>query len=108
MLEGFLPFVILTECMANVYYWLKQVRQTREEEGLLRERFERFEPAYLEALEEVEDEAGEEAVDELAEWLLTYAREHEELPKPLLLREQAVEVCRRHGVEPSKDSSLYG
>ncbi len=93
--------------MANVYYWLKQIRQTREEEGLLRERFERFEPAYLEALEEVEDEAGEEAVDELAEWLLTYAREHGELPKPSLLRKQALEACRSYGVEPSKDSGLY-
>ncbi len=94
--------------MANVYYWLKQIRQTREEEGLLRERFERWEPAYLEALEEVEDEAGEEAVDTVAEWLISYAREHGELPKPSLLREKAVEVCRRHGVEPSKDSGLHG
>jgi len=83
-----------TRPMANIYFWLKQVRKTREEEELLRERFEKYEPSYVEALEELEDIGGDEASDELAEWMLGYARKKKELPRPSRVRAEAPRYVR--------------
>jgi len=81
-----------TRPMANIYFWLKQVRKTREEEELLGERSEKYEPSYVEALEELEDIGGDEASDELAEWMLGYARKKKGLPRPSRVRAEAREI----------------
>jgi len=93
--------------MANVYYWLKRIRKTREEERLLQERFEKYEPSYLEALESLEDLGGEALVDELAEWLLKTARKEQRLPRPSRVRERAREICAENGVDVPSGSPLH-
>ncbi len=92
--------------MANVYYWLKRIRKTREEERLLRERFEKYEPSYVEALESLEDLGGEPLVDELAEWLLETAKDEQRLPPPARVREKAREICAENDVSVPSGSPL--
>ena len=92
--------------MANPYYWLRRIRKTREEERLQRERFEKYEPSYIETLEAVEELGGEDLVDELAEWLLSYARTEHELPRPSRVREEARRICHENDVSVPEDSPI--
>lgn len=72
----------------------------------MRERFERYEPSYIETLEAVEEHAGEALVDELAEWMLSYARSEHELPRPSDVRAEARRLLDENGVEVPDNSPI--
>jgi hypothetical protein len=93
--------------MANLSGAINRVRRARREAVAPQSgNFERYCPAYEEALEAVQDLADDELFDELDTWLAETTRAKEELPTPAALRQKARELCADYGVEIPDDSPL--
>lgn len=94
--------------MASLSGAIQRVRRARREANASRENFDRYRPAYEEVLTAVAEEAGDEAFDELEEWILETTRAERALPTPGALRNRAQRVYRAHGVEIPDDSPIRG
>lgn len=69
-------------------------------------RFEEYRPAYEEVLTAARDLAGEEALDDVAEWATEWTKQERHLPEPATLRAAVRELLEERGVDVPPDSPL--
>lgn len=94
--------------MASVPVVLRQIRRARREckKPPSGGRFRHYETSYKSVFEAVVDLAGEETLDEVAEWALEWTRQQKRLPTPEAVKKQAREICQRRGIEIPAESAL--
>lgn len=94
--------------MASVPLVMRRMLTTcRSEERLPSdEEFEANRAAYQEILEAAIDLGGEEPLDELSEWAVSWTKARGQLPTPERFRRQTRRVLTDRGVEVPEDSVL--
>lgn len=93
--------------MANLSAALNHLlRARREAAETAPQSFERYRPEYEEILSSTADLAGDEAFEELHEWMVETTRERRRLPTPDAVRARARELCAARDVTVPKDSPL--
>ena len=87
--------------MASIPAVLQRIRRARRETEASRalDQFRRYRPAYREILEAVEDAGGEDAQDEVSEWLIERTEQRNRFPEPETLRKHARDVLLERSVE---------
>lgn len=80
---------------------LHQVRRARREAKKEQRiaQFREYKPVYREILVAVETTGGDDAVDEVRNWLLEWTKRNQRLPEPELVREHARDVLVERGVD---------
>lgn len=95
--------------MANLNAAIQQIRRARSRIDAPPPRnFDRYREVYGTVLSETADLAGDDAFEELTEWLLETTAEREELPSPSSTRAKAREICADRDVSIPLGSPLLG
>ncbi len=94
--------------MASVPMVMQQIRRARRECAKPPSvgQFRAYEAAYRRIFEALDEHAGEECLDEVAEWALEWTRRQQRLPSPSRLRAEAREACERREVDVPPASPL--
>ncbi len=92
--------------MASVPVVLRQIRRARRNVEPPESRFERFRKEYEQTLIAAHKLAGEEALDDVAEWAITWTTREGRLPDPARFRRETRRLLVERGVEIPDDSVL--
>jgi len=94
--------------MATIPAVLLRLRRARRQTRAPPEsgQFEAYRPAYEEILVAAEELAGEEAVDEIAEWATEWTERERQLPEPERMRARAREFVEEREIEIPTASAL--
>lgn len=93
--------------MASPAYALWKIRRARRRSESPRTRgFSRYEPDYRAALTAIRECAGDDAMDELAEWVVAETERTDRMPSGRKVRAQARKLCTDRDLPEPDDDAL--
>ena len=104
--------------MASIPMVLQQIRRARRKRereekassshpGAAVSRFEEYRPAYEQTLSEAAELAGDDALDDVADWAVAWTKTERELPGPNTFRTHTRRILEERGVEIPPGSMLH-